>query len=289
MTSPIDPSTPALEPQAGGGLIGLSVVVPMFREARRIGATLADLVPTLQAGPELSEVILVDDGSDDQTSAVVQPWLTEAPVGALQRVRLIRHPRNRGKGAAVRTGLAHSNGQWRLLMDADNACRVRELTKLRAESARSGAALVVGSRRAPGALVESRLSRRLAGLIFRTCLGFLGLSLARDTQCGFKLYSADLADLIAGIAREDGFAFDLEHLLIARRSGLGIAEVGVRWTHVDGGTVRPIRDGLRMLGRAVAIRRRHFHPLPSLAAAQIEAKPVGMAAPGGRTKETVRT
>jgi dolichyl-phosphate beta-glucosyltransferase len=249
----------------------------MFREARRVPITLADLVPALRRGEHPSEVLLIDDGSDDATVEAVTPWLSGVPSGALQEVRVVRQGRNRGKGAAVRTGLGAARGQWRLLMDADNACRVDQAAKLLRAADRSGAGLIVGSRRARGAVVASKFSRRLAGAIFRACLWPLGLALARDTQCGFKLYRADLADVIARTAEEDRFAFDLEHLLIARRGGFGITEVGVAWTHVDGGTVRPIRDGLRMLARAVVIRLRHLGPVPASERArpsrELEAKP----------------
>lgn len=278
MESPAKPANQAMAAQ--GDPVSLSVVVPMFREARRIGATLSDLIPALRAGPRPSEVVLVDDGSDDRTVEAVKPWLDEAANGSLRSVRLLRLGRNCGKGAAVRAGLGAANGRWRLLMDADNACRVREVEKLFAEANRSGAGLVIGSRRVAGAEVTSKASRRLAGGIFRACLWPLGLALAQDTQCGFKLYRADLAEVIANLAREDRFAFDLEHLLIAKRGGFGIAEVGVAWTHVDGGTVRPIRDGLKMLMRAAVIRARHLGPVPiaeralPVPAAEIEAKPL---------------
>ncbi len=278
MESPAKPASQAMA--AKGDPVTVSVVVPMFREARRIGTTLSDLIPALRAGVRPSEVVLVDDGSDDRTVEAVEPWLDDVAHGSLRSVRLLRLGRNRGKGAAVRAGLGAANGRWRLLMDADNACRVREVDKLFAEADRSGAGLVIGSRRVAGAEVTSKASRRLAGGIFRACLWPLGLALAQDTQCGFKLYRADLADVIASLAREDRFAFDLEHLLIAKRGGFGIAEVGVAWTHVDGGTVRPIRDGLKMLVRAAVIRARHLGPVPTaeralpVPAAEIEAKPL---------------
>jgi len=278
MDSPAKPANQAMA--ASGDPVSLSVVVPMFREARRIRTTLSDLIPTLRGGPRSSEVVLVDDGSDDRTVEVVKPWLDAAASGTLRSVRLVRLGRNCGKGAAVRAGLGAARGRWRLLMDADNACRVREVERLFAEADRSRAGLVIGSRRVAGAEVTSRASRRLAGGIFRACLWPLGLALAQDTQCGFKLYRADLADVIASLAREDRFAFDLEHLLIAKRGGFGIAEVGVAWTHVDGGTVRPIRDGLKMLMRAAVIRARHLGPVPPAERAlptpsvEIEAKPL---------------
>ena len=261
---PLNTPTSSLDAARAGdvgreGLAGvvLSVVVPMYKEAARIGETLADLVATLTgeaAGSGGSEIILVDDGSPDATAAVVVPWLTQTPNGNLLRVVLLRHGVNRGKGAAVRTGLAAASGQWVLMMDADNAARVGEVGRLWPFAQRCSA-MVCGSRNTRDARVKSQALRRLSGGIFRVALSVLGLNLLRDTQCGFKLYRADVARAIVKAGREDGFAFDLEHLLIAKRMG-SIVEVGIAWEHKDGGTVSPVRDGLRMLREAAGIRWR---------------------------------
>ncbi len=233
----------------------LSVIIPMYREARRIEQTLRDALPVLAARSEPCELLLVDDGSDDNTLSAIAQFLTDSPDGALLCVRLVRHEHNRGKGAAVRTGLDAAHGVWCLIMDADNAATVRELPKLRAAVA-PGVGLVAGSRVAQGALVDAVPGRRFAGSVFKLALRLLGLDLLADTQCGFKLYRADLAEQVVARGREDGYAFDLEHLLITRATGLGIVEVGIAWTHQAGGQVNPVTDGLRMLRRAAAIRAR---------------------------------
>ena len=235
--------------------IDVSVVIPMFREAARIDATLRDALPLLSVAPFTSEVILVDDGSSDNTIERVTPSLTSAPQGPLRAVRLLRHKHNLGKGAAVRTGLGASRGSWRLIMDADNAATIRELPTL-LDAARPGIGLVAGSRVAPGSRIDATTSRKFAGSVFKLALRALGLDLLADTQCGFKLYRADLADQIVDLGCEDGYAFDIEHLLIAQATGLGIAEVGIHWTHQAGGQINPVLDGLKMLRRATAIRSR---------------------------------
>jgi len=264
------------------GGIGLSVVVPMYREEVRIGRTLGDLVPSLERGvPGLdgaSELILVDDGSEDGTKAAVEPWIREAASGRLARVRLVRHGANRGKGAGVRTGLLASEGRWRLIMDADNSCRVDQVAGLLAVALDSGAALVAGSRRAPGAVVSASVGRRITGWAFQGALSALGMRLLSDTQCGFKLYRADAAEWIARRAREDGWCFDLEHLMLARRGGFGIAEVGVVWDHREGSNVRALRDGLAMVWRAGALRARGVRT--DAPASEWEPKP-GPSAPAG--------
>jgi dolichyl-phosphate beta-glucosyltransferase len=245
----------------------LGVVVPMYREAQRIGPTLRDILATLdawaRARPSLtSEVVLVDDGSTDATRDVVDAVLdehakhaTHTSTGAA-RVRVITHDRNRGKGAGVRTGLRESRAQWTLMLDADNSARLLELAKLAPATHDPAVAMVIGSRSSPDSDVDARVIRQLSGLGFKAALSCIGVRLARDTQCGFKLYRRDLADLIVRHAREDGFAFDIEHLLLARRAGLAIREVGVRWRHADGGSIRVVRDGARMLRQAARIRRR---------------------------------
>lgn len=228
----------------------------MYREARRIAPTLDDATRTLAKGPRLSELLMIDDGSPDDTAAVVGPWLSERGSGALLRVRLLRHRVNRGKGAAVRTGLEAAAAPWRLFMDADNSTRVAMVERLLEAARDGGVGLVVGSRNADGSQVEARMSRRLMGRVFHAGLRVMGLGFVRDTQCGFKLYRADVADAIVRLGREDRFAFDLEHLGIARKLGVGVREVGVAWTHADGGTIRPVRDGVSMLWRAAVIRTR---------------------------------
>jgi dolichyl-phosphate beta-glucosyltransferase len=246
--------------------IVFSVIVPMFREARRIAETLADLTSTLETWPTACEVLLINDGSDDDTLRVVAPFVTDFARGSLRTVRLISYDTNKGKGFAVRAGLAAAVGKWRLIMDADNACRVCEASKLlEAATASPAPALVAGSRRTKDAHVVADPKRKLAGSLFRLALTPFGLNLLRDTQCGFKLYRADLAGLIARESRENGFAFDLEHLLIANAAKLPIREVGVAWQHKDGGTVRPVRDGLRMLRQAARLRLRFLTNPPNLA------------------------
>lgn len=255
----------------------LSVVVPMYNEVFRIGPTLADLTSTLERGSIPAEIILVDDGSPDRTVSAVTPALTEVPAGNLKRVALVRHLVNRGKGAAVRTGLEAASGAWILMMDADNAARVREVERLWPRTNDPSVVMVCGSRNTSDAQVQTRLFRKFAGGIFRLALGMLGLNLLRDTQCGFKLYRADAARAVVALGREDRFAFDLEHLLLASRLGK-LSEVGIAWEHKDGGTVHPIRDGLKMLREAARIRLRFFRDGRAervLAASQVELKPEG--------------
>ena len=266
--------------------VRVAVVIPMYREAARIGPTIADVARTAAspeahglAGVRIVGVYLVDDGSTDSTAAAARRAISAVPHGDL--FEIVPHGVNRGKGAAVRTGLAAALGMagapgggvdppgcapdWVLMMDADNSARPGELRKLlgatdaRGDGDGSAGAVdfVLGSRRTADADVEAALSRRAAGLVYVTMLGAMGLGLARDTQCGFKLYSARAARVMLEYSTEDRFAFDVEHVLLCKRAGLRTAEVGIAWRHVDGGTVRPVRDGAAMLRAARRIVRRH--------------------------------
>lgn len=268
----------------------LSVIIPMYQEAERIGETVRDVIATLDAWALPAEIIAVDDGSSDGTGKLVERIASEcaeAGSAAARAVRVVTMPRNAGKGAAVRRGLTESTGSWVLMMDADNSARLSEVTKLARAAHRDGAGLVVGSRNTRDAQVVANPRRKLTGLVFRAALAVLGLGYVKDTQCGFKLYRRDAADLCARHAGEDGFAFDIEHIGLCTRAGLGVAEVGIAWEHRDGGTIRVVRDGIKMLGQAVRIRARLRNAPTSVeadrpaATALVELKPIEATSPIG--------
>lgn len=250
----------------------ISVIIPMYNEAARIARTVTDACSTLHAWRVRAEVLLVDDGSTDATPSIAAGLCGSVTEGV--EVLLLRHGRNMGKGAAVRTGMKASRGAWVLFMDADNSTRLAELEKLNAEARRTSAPIVIGSRACAGAEVASHVLRRVSGRAFHACLSVLGLNLARDTQCGFKLYRADAAAFIAAHSTENGFAFDVEHLLLARVAGIPVREVGVRWTHHTGGSIRVVRDGFAMLRDSWRIRRRVRGTRLALPAAKAPAPPL---------------
>jgi dolichyl-phosphate beta-glucosyltransferase len=230
--------------------IRLSIVIPAFNEEGRLPATLARIAAYVAGRPELvpAEVIVVDDGSADGTASVA--GRVPVPVGL--SFRTVRLGRNRGKGAAVKAGLEASTGAWVLISDADLATPIEELGTLMASSA----AVVVGSRGVKRELIVRRqpLPRETLGRLFNVGLHVLGLTALRDTQCGFKLLEGRLARRLAAELRLDGFAFDVELLARARRHGATIAEVPVRWYHVESSRVRPLRHGVQMLRDALRIR-----------------------------------
>lgn len=215
----------------------LSVVIPAYNEALRIERTLDRTVAFLERRGEEWELVVSDDGSRDDTGMIVQRYIRDHGEA---RVRLVALPQNRGKGAALRAGVAATRGDRVLLMDADSATPIEELEAL-SRALDGGFKVATGSR----ALATSNVTRPQSAL--RVLLGRAGnlwiRSLAvpgvHDTQCGFKLFEGDVARQLFALCREDRFGIDIEVLCLARRRlGLPIAEVGVRWEHQEGSKVK---------------------------------------------------
>jgi glycosyltransferase involved in cell wall biosynthesis len=221
----------------------ISVVIPAYNEERRIGASLTAITSYLDRGQENYEIVVVDDGSRDATAAAVE----HAQTAAGGRVRLLRMPENRGKGAAVRAGVLASRGAEVLFSDADLATPIEELAKLRA-CLSNGCDIAVGSRALDGSDIRVRQhpARELMGRTFNVLVRTLLLGGIRDTQCGFKLFRGPAARELFAAAKVDGFAFDVEILLLARPR-YRVAEVPVVWRHVEQSKVSPGRDAARML------------------------------------------
>ncbi len=224
----------------------LSVVVPALDEAARLPPTLAEIYRYLGSSPGWlpAEVIVVDDGSRDGTpdAAAAVPRPEGVTLG------IVRHPRNLGKGAAVRTGFAATAGAAVLLSDADLATPVEELDHL--ATAAGDGAVGVGSRALDRSLISRRQPayRDLMGRVFNLAVRAATLGDIHDTQCGFKLFPGGLARALAAVQRIDGFAYDVELLVIARSWGYRLVEVPVRWRHVEASRVLPGRHSLQMLG-----------------------------------------
>jgi dolichyl-phosphate beta-glucosyltransferase len=222
----------------------LSVVIPAFNEGQRLPHTLDRIGAYLGEHPDWqpAEIIVVDDGSSDETAASAEA--AAFPPGVTLRV--VRHTVNRGKGAAVRTGFSHTAGQWVLLTDADLSAPIEELQLLTRVASRGSVA--VGSRAVERRLIENPqpMHRDLMGRTFNRMLRFLGLTSILDTQCGFKLFPGDLARALATVQRLDGFAFDVELMLIADHWGFETKEVGVRWQHVEASRVMAVRHSAQM-------------------------------------------
>ncbi len=229
----------------------LSVVIPALNEADRLPPTLVRIGAYLGAHPDWqpTEIIVIDDGSSDGTAAAAAG--IDLPSGI--DLRVIEHPNNLGKGAAVRSGFDHTVGRWVLLTDADLSAPIEELPVLARAASRNSVA--VGSRAVERQLVETPQPRHrdLMGRSFNLILQMLRLTEIRDTQCGFKLFPGDLARSLAGVQRLDGFAFDVELLLLADSWGFELNEIGVRWNHVEASRVMAVRHSKEMFGDSLRL------------------------------------
>lgn len=261
----------------------LSVVVPAYNECDRLGQSVPALLQYLgMHWAARAELIIVDDGSSDQTSDVAAAALANA---GDTPARLIRLPRNRGKGFAVRTGLLSARGRIALFTDADLATPLTETPKLIEPIQQGDFAVVFGSRaldrrlievhqpwrREQGGRVFNQLVRRLTGLPFR------------DTQCGFKAFQRAVCRPLFEAATIDRFGFDVELLCIAQLAGLRLCEMPVRWLHQTGSKVEFLRDSWRMVSEIRTIRRQARQGVYKSAVQQLQAAQRTWALEVGRT------
>jgi dolichyl-phosphate beta-glucosyltransferase len=231
----------------------VSIVVPAYAEERRIGRCVKELRRLAAEFPRLKEVIVVVEPSGDRTAGAAGQ---AAEGDALVRVR--ENPEHRGKGYAVRTGMLEATGGIIFFMDADLSVPLRYVVPFVAHlDVTPQAAAVIGNRRHPQSVVSRRqhFLRERAGRAFNHVVRALGLSPSKDTQCGFKAFRRDAAREIFARARIDGFAFDTEILLLARKSGLRVDDLPVEWINDEETKFRPGRDGWRSFCDLLRVRR----------------------------------
>ena len=229
----------------------LSVVVPAYDEEQRIGRSLDRVLAWSVERARPLEIVVVDDGSRDRTAALVEGY-------AARGVRLVRLPANRGKGAALRAGVAASTGEQVLISDADFSTPIAEVDRL--EPLLAEAAIVLGSRATKDSRITVRQPawREIAGKTFNLAIRLLGVAGIRDSQCGFKLLRGEVARELFAEMTVDRFAFDVELILLARERGYRVAEVGVEWLNDPASRVHLLRDGTRMLADVVRLRLRRL-------------------------------
>lgn len=206
--------------------IKLSVVIPAYNEERRIGPTLLDIDRYLSQQPYVSEVLVVIDGAKDNTASVVKKYEE-----MIDNLRVINNPENHGKGYVVRQGLLEANGQYRLFMDADNSTTINQIEKFM-PSFDEGYDVVIGSRDLKGSKISKHQAKwkeflgNAGNLLIQMVGGLWGMP---DTQCGFKLLSANAADKVCRIMKIDRWGFDIEMLVLAKKMGFKIQQVPVEW------------------------------------------------------------
>ncbi len=227
-----------------------SIVIPAYNESERISNGLDRVLEYLRQQQWSAEVIVVNDGSRDNTAELVRRYAAQHP-----EVHLLENPGNRGKGYSVRNGMTAALGEVLLFTDADLSAPITEAGKLFA-ALEAGADVAIGSRWMDPALQTERqpLFRQLAGRIFNLLLRIiLGLRY-KDTQCGFKAFTRRAAGLIFPRQRIERWGFDPEILFIAGKMGLKVRELPVRWAHDERSKISPLRDGTRMFGEMLKVR-----------------------------------
>lgn len=237
----------------------LSIIIPAYNESARIGKTLRQLVAYLEEQPGGGEVIVVDDGSKDDTAGVAEGVFDERPARNVEG-RVIRVEPNKGKGNAVRTGLLAARHTVAAFFDADLSMPVTETPKL-VEPIRSGQYDVVfGSRALDRRLIGTHQpwTREQSGRIFNFVMRRLTGLPFKDTQCGFKAFRMDVCRAVVEGALIDRFGFDVELLFIAHRANLRMLEYPVRWDDVAGGSVS-FKTGLQGFAELNEVRRNAAH------------------------------
>jgi glycosyltransferase involved in cell wall biosynthesis len=227
-----------------------SLVIPVYNEQERITATLIEVFEYLGSRPESWELIVVDDGSTDQTVDIVKQACSR-----ISSFRLLRNEKNSGKGFSVRRGLLTATGDLLFFSDADLSSPISELTRL-LEPLCEDADIVIGSRALRPEWISPSQSalRQAAGRSFNRVLRLITGLPFRDTQCGFKGFRRAAARAILPLLTISGYAFDVELLYLARKFGYRSLEVPVHWGHMGGSKVRVLRDGIGMLTDLLRIR-----------------------------------
>jgi dolichyl-phosphate beta-glucosyltransferase len=226
----------------------LSLVIPAYNEQARLPYTLSEIEAYLRREHIDCEVIVVDNGSRDATSAVVQQASVTFP-----RLRLLRTDA-RGKGRAVRTGVLAATGGVVLFADADLSWSVEDLARFLSLVSASDP-IVIGSREGLGARrIGEPGYRHVMGRVFNGVVQALAVPGIEDSQCGFKAFTADAARAVFSRQRIDGFGFDVEVLYLAQRLGFGIRVVPLRWEHKENSRVAPISDTVGMLSDVLRVR-----------------------------------
>jgi dolichyl-phosphate beta-glucosyltransferase len=241
----------------------LSLIIPAYNEADRIGPSIEKAFRYLAEQSYDAEIIVVDDGSSDNTVVEVQEAFGRKPVG-LDRVttRVLPQVTNKGKGAAVRRGMLEARGKIRIFTDADFSTPIKEVAKIIPLIDSGEYDVVIGSRAAEGrALVKKHQPwyREMMGRFYNVLVQTFVFRGIKDTQCGFKGFSDHAAQILFSKQQVNGFSFDVELLYLARRYGYRIREIAIEWYNDERSTVGALSDSARMFWELLRIRNLHKH------------------------------
>lgn len=228
----------------------ISIIIPCYNEEKRIKKTLEKIWEYFKSKEIDFEIIVVDDGSRDKTVEIVEKWKE-----GKENIKLIKHPKNKGKGAAVKTGVMNAEGNLILFTDADLSTPIEEYEKLK-KFIDSGYDISIGSRglKESKILVPQPFFRRMIGRIFPFLVRLIVIRKFKDTQCGFKLFKKEVAKEIFKNLKTTGFAFDVEILYNSVKKRYKIKEVPVTWMNSPYSTVKIFRDSFKMFISLLKIR-----------------------------------
>ncbi len=241
----------------------LSLIIPAYNESDRIGPSVEKAYRYFENVDYDTEIIIVDDGSSDNTIQAVKDVFARKP-NALTRVttRIIPLGKNAGKGAAVRQGMLEARGSVRIFTDADFSTPVHEVAKIIPLIASGEFDVVIGSRAAERRTLVKKHQpwyREAMGRFYNILVQLFVFRGIRDTQCGFKGFSGDAATILFSKLRVQGFSFDVEILYLARRYGYRIREIAIEWYNDERSTVGALTDSAKMFWELLRIRKLHSH------------------------------
>lgn len=254
---------------ASAAPVFLTIVIPAYNEERRLPPTLHKVAAYLRMQPYASEVLVVENGSTDDTSGVTEAFMREHVKGDDPfRVKLMHSAP--GKGAAVRAGMLAGQGEFLFICDADLAMPIEEIAKFLPPALKRGSFdVAIASREAPGAIrYNEPVYRHIMGRVFNMLVRIMAVRGIQDTQCGFKMFTHDSAQLLFPLQRLDGWSFDVEVLYIARQHHLHLIEIPIDWHYQTDSRVRPVQDTINMVRELVKIRRNGRNGLYALPAPQ---------------------
>ena len=236
--------------------IFLTVVIPAYNEETRLPPTLVRVADFLRTQPYRTEVLVVENGSTDRTSVVVEEFAA-AQVCADDPFEIILLHSLKGKGNAVRQGVAAARGDYILISDTDLSVPIEATPHfLPPELDKRDYGIAIASREVPGANRHGEPQyRHLMGRVFNFLVRWLAVAEINDTQCGFKCFSREAARRVFPLQRINGWGFDVELLYIAQRHGIPIVEIPVDWYYRDESRVRPVHDTVTMVAELLRIRR----------------------------------
>jgi glycosyltransferase involved in cell wall biosynthesis len=230
--------------------VSYSIVIPAYNESERIQSSLQKIVDFVADQRWAAEVLVVNDGSSDDTAEVVRRFAAQYPY-----IRLIENPGNRGKGYSVRNGMLQATGDIVLFSDADLSAPITEAPKL-FSAIENGADVAFGSRWLIPKMQTKRASilRQFAGRMYNILIRvLLGLQY-KDTQCGFKAFDRKGIEMIFPRQRIERWGFDVELLFLAKKFDLNIVELPVAWAHDNHSKLNPLRDGIKLFGEMLSVR-----------------------------------